>query len=106
MWAGSGFLLASGTWGAFPGHTRDDIQSGTGVVHNAYLFDRPQKTVLHGPFAPFPRSLLLGERHTAPTPLYFVTNETAATTARRVTEFAAAPSPTKLPAILASAIRG
>ena len=106
IWSGAGFLLAQGTWGAHPGHARDDIQSGTGVVHNSYLFGRPQKTVVYGPFAPFPRSLLLGETHTAPTPLYFVTNETAETTARRVTEFATAPSPAKLPAIVASALRG
>ena len=59
VWSGVGFLIAQGSWGAFPGHERDDIQSGAGVVHNAYLFDRPQKTVVKGPFAPFPRSLLL-----------------------------------------------
>lgn len=106
VWSGAGFLMAQGTWGAFPGHTRDDIQSGVGVVHNAYLFDKPQKTVLQGPFAPFPRSLLLGETHTAPTPLYFVTNETAETTARRATRFAADPGPLKLASVVASAVRG
>lgn len=106
IWSGAGFLMASAAWGAFPGHTRDDIQSGVGVVHNAYLFDKPQKSVLTGPFAPFPRSLLLGETHTSPKPLWFVTNETAATTARRVTHFAADPSPLKLPGIFASALRG
>ena len=106
IWSGAGFLVAQGAWGAFPGHARDDIQSGTGVVHNAWLFDRPQKTVISGPFAPFPRSLLLGETHTAPKPLWFVTNDTADVTARRVTEFAASPSPLKLPSIFASALRG
>ena len=106
VWSGAGFLIAQGVWGAFPGHTRDDIQSGAGVVHNAWLFDRPQKTVVHGPFAPFPRSLLLGETHAAPKPLWFVTNDTADVTAQRVTDFAARPSPLKLPAIFASALRG
>ncbi len=106
VWSGVGFLVAQGTWGAFPGHTRDDIQSGTGVVHNAYLFEKPQKTVVQGPFAPFPRSLLLGETHTAPRPVWFVTNETAETTNRRLTHFAADPSPLKLPGIFASALRG
>ena len=105
-WSGAGFLLPQAAWGAFPGHTRDDIESGTGVVHNALLFDRPQKTVVQGPFAPFPRSVLLGETHTAPKPLYFVTNATAETTGRRVLHFAADPSPLKLPAIFASALRG
>ncbi len=106
VWSGVGYFIAHGTWGAFPGHTRDDIQSGSGVVHNAYLFDEPQKTVVSGPFAPFPRSLLLGETHAAPKPLWFVTNETAEATARRLTHFAADPSPLKLPGIFASALRG
>ena len=106
IWSGAGFLVAQAAWGAYPGHPRDDIQSGTGVVHNSYLFDKAQKTVAYGPFAPFPRSLLLGETHTSPKPLWFVTNDTADVTAQRVTEFAAKPSPLKLPAIFASALRG
>ena len=106
VWSGAGFLVAQAAWGAFPGHARDDIQSGAGVVHNAWLFDQPQKTVIYGPFAPFPRSLLLGETHAAPKPLWFVTNDTADVTARRVTAFAADPSPLKLPGIFASALLG
>ncbi len=106
VWSGVGFLIAQAAWGAFPGHERTDIQSGSGTVHNAYLFDRPQKSVVQGPFAPFPRSLLLGETHTAPKPIWFVTNETAETTTRRLTHFAASPSPLKLPGIFASALRG
>jgi acyl-CoA reductase-like NAD-dependent aldehyde dehydrogenase len=42
-WTGAGFLLAQASWGAFPGHTPDDIQSGIGVVHNSLLFDRPRR---------------------------------------------------------------
>ena len=106
VWSGVGFLIAQASWGAFPGHDRDDIQSGSGVVHNALLFDRPQKSVVQGPFAPFPRSLLLGETHTAPKPIWFVTNDQAETTARRLTHFAASPSPLKLPGIFAAALRG
>lgn len=106
VWSGVGFLVAQGAWGAFPGHTRDDIQSGRGVVHNAYLFDRPQKTVVQAPFAPFPRALALGELHAAPKPVWFVTNETAETTLRRLTRFEANSSPLALPGIFASALRG
>jgi aldehyde dehydrogenase (NAD(P)+) len=106
VWSGAGFLLPSACWGAFPGHTRADIQSGTGVVHNSFLFARPQRTVVRGPFAPFPRTLGSGHLHLSPKPLWFVTNTTAATTARRVTHFAADPSPLGLPAIFASALRG
>lgn len=105
-WSGVGFLIAQAAWGAFPGHERADIQSGTGVVHNALLFGRPQKTAVWAPFAPFPRSVLAGELHTSPRPPWFVTNQTSETTARRLTRFAASPSPLKLPGIFASALRG
>ena len=106
LWVGGGFFLAQGAWGAFPGHARTDVQSGIGVVHNSLLFSRPQRTVLTGPFAPFPRSLLLGETHAAPKPLWFVTNEAAETTARRATMFATDPRASRLPGLLASALRG
>ena len=106
IWSGVNFFVAGGTWGAFPGHARDDIQSGTGVVHNAYLFGRPQKTVIRGPFAPFPRSLLLGETHVAPKPVWFVTNGTAETSTRRLLSLTTSPSPLKLPGLFASALRG
>ena len=105
-WSGVGFLIAQAAWGAYPGHPRTDIQSGTGVVHNALLFEKPQKTVVWAPFAPFPRSVLAGELHTSPRPPWFVTNQTSETTARRLTRFAADPSPLKLPGIFASALRG
>ena len=106
IWSGVGFFVAGGSWGAFPGHTRDDIQSGTGVVHNAYLFDRSQKTVIRGPFAPFPRSLLLGETHVASKPVWFVTNEAAEASTRRLLSYTTSPSAAKLPGLIASALRG
>ncbi len=40
-WAAISYALGVTTWGAFPGHTPDDIQSGTGVVHNTLMFSRP-----------------------------------------------------------------
>ena len=55
VWHAMGFLGGTTTWGAFPGHHRTDIQSGTGVVGNAYMFQHVEKTVLHGPFVSFPR---------------------------------------------------
>lgn len=44
------YAAVTPTWGAFPGHPPTDIQSGAGVVHNALLFDHPQKSVLRAPF--------------------------------------------------------
>ncbi|WP_280305117.1 aldehyde dehydrogenase family protein [Nocardia abscessus] len=106
VWTGLGFLTPRATWGAFPGHTLADIQSGIGVVHNALLIDEPERTVLRGPFRPAPRSLLHGELGLSPKPPWFVTNRTSATTLRRMTDFAKKPGVAALPGIVASALRG
>ncbi|KAA0021699.1 aldehyde dehydrogenase family protein [Antrihabitans cavernicola] len=105
-WTAVGYLTPSATWGAFPGHTIDDVQSGIGVVHNALLIDRPERTVVRGPFRPAPRSVLNGEMTLTPKPPWFVNNRTAAKTGKLLTRFAGKPSWAKLPAIFASALRG
>jgi aldehyde dehydrogenase (NAD(P)+) len=108
-WTGVGYLTARASWGAFPGHTIEDVQSGIGVVHNALLLEDVERTVVRGPFRPAPRSLLHlrnRELSLAPKPPWFTNNRTAATTGRLLTYFAAAPSWSKLPAIFASALRG
>ncbi|MEX2582828.1 MAG: aldehyde dehydrogenase family protein [Gemmatimonadota bacterium] len=106
VWNGIGFFLPHASWGAFPGHDRSDIQSGSGVVHNALLFDAPQKSVVKGPFAPFPRSLQLGEYHAAPKPPWLVTNGGTENLFRRMTYFSAAPSVRKLLRVVAAGFRG
>ena len=105
-WVGAAFLIARAAWGAYPGHTYTDVQSGIGVVHNALMFDQPLKTVVSAPFHPFPRSVRRGENTLFPKPPWFLTNQTSESTARKLTEFAAAPSAAKLPALFASALRG
>ena len=105
-WVGAAFLLPRAAWGAHPGHSYTDVQSGIGVVHNALMFDKPLKTVLSAPFHPFPRSIRSGESTLFPKPPWFLTNKTSESTARKLTEFAAAPSASKLPALFASALRG
>lgn len=105
-WTALGFLTASATWGAYPGHTVDDVQSGIGIVHNALLIDGAERTVVRGPFRPLSRSLINGELSISPKPPWFVTNKTAASTGKLLTAFAGAPSWAKLPAIFASALRG
>ncbi|MFT4745131.1 MAG: acyl-CoA reductase-like NAD-dependent aldehyde dehydrogenase [Nonlabens sp.] len=105
-WTGVAFLTARASWGAFPGHTLDDIQSGIGVVHNALLLDHTERTVVRGPFRPFPRSLATGQLSISPRPPWFVTNSTADTTGRLLTDFAAHPRWAALPAIFVSALRG
>ena len=105
-WCALAFLAAGGAWGAYPGHTYNNIQSGIGVVHNAYLFGKTEKTVATGPFRNFPRSLLHGELHLAPKPPWFLSNKTAHTTAKKLTYFAEKENVLSLPGILASALRG
>lgn len=104
-WTGLGFLLAATPWGAFPGGTIAAAGSGIGAVHNALLIDGAERTVLHGPFRPFPASVLAGERALSPRPPWFVTARTAATTGRLLTGFAGGRAPWLLPAALAAALR-
>jgi len=104
-WTGVGFLTATATWGAFPGHTIDDVQSGVGVVHNALLIDDVERTVVTGPFRPFPRSFAHGEFALFPKPPWFVTARSARTTGRLLTGFVAKPSWAKMPAIFLSAFK-
>lgn len=105
-WSGLGFLLAQATWGAYPGHTLDNVQSGIGVVHNSFMFDRPERTVVTAPFQPFPRNLLSGDTSMLPRPPWFVTHKRADRVGRLLTQMAYRPSMSKLPAIMLAALKG
>ncbi|HSS76401.1 MAG TPA: aldehyde dehydrogenase family protein, partial [Thermoanaerobaculia bacterium] len=93
-WAAVGYGLVVTPWGGFPGSTAQDIQSGTGWVHNTLMFDRIQKTVVRAPFRVFPK------------PVWFATHKTANLLAPKLSQFEAAPSLAKLPGILSLAMRG
>ncbi len=82
IWNAAAFLLVQATWGAFPGHTSGDIQSGIGFVGNSFLFEQPERTVMRGSFYPFPRTWLHGDPAFLPKPPWFITNKTAHTTTR------------------------
>ncbi|MFE3519203.1 aldehyde dehydrogenase family protein [Streptomyces sp. NPDC059166] len=105
-WSAFGFLIGYTPWGAFPGHTRQDIGSGTGFVHNAFMLEDVEKTVLRAPFAPAPRGLFTGSPSLSPRPPYYVTNRTGLTTMSRLTAYTADPRVSRLPAVFASALRG
>ena len=98
--------MARTPWGAFPGHRLDDVQSGVGFVHNALLFDKPERTIVRGPFRPFPRSVLAGEMTVLPRPPWFVTNRKQHIVGRLLTAFEYAPSWLKLPRIFVNALLG
>ncbi|MGB3374427.1 MAG: aldehyde dehydrogenase, partial [Microbacterium sp.] len=92
-WTAFGFITPTLTWGAFPGSTIDDVGSGIGVVHNALLLDGVERSVVRGPFRPFPRSLPVlngGGRFTIlPTPPWFVSARTGAKVSEGLTRFRA-----------------
>lgn len=95
-WTAFGFITPTLTWGAYPGNDIGAVGSGIGVVHNALLLDRVERSVVRGPFRPFPRSLpsLLprpsrsrGRFTILPTPPWFVTARTGAQVSEGLTRF-------------------
>ncbi|QMU97106.1 aldehyde dehydrogenase family protein [Microbacterium esteraromaticum] len=89
-WTAFGFITPTLTWGAFPGNTLDDVGSGIGVVHNALLLDGVERSVVRGPFRPFPRSLSpSGRRTILPKPPWFVSSRTGASVSAGLTRFRA-----------------
>lgn len=104
-WTGVAFLLAGATWGAYPGHTLADVGSGIGVVHNGYLLSRPERTVLTGPFRPFPRSMLHGELSAFPKPPWFSGSRSVTATGEALTWYAARPTWRRLLPVLLAAFR-
>jgi aldehyde dehydrogenase (NAD(P)+) len=105
-WVALAFALAEGTWGAFPGHQDRDIQSGQGVVHNAFMLERVERTVTYAPFEPFPRAWLGGRLHLSPKPPWFLTHAAADDLGRRLTRFEAEPGLAKVPGLMLAALRG
>ncbi len=106
IWSAAAFMLVQATWGAFPGHTTGDIQSGFGFVGNSFLFEKPERTVIRGSFYPFPRTWLHGDPAFLPKPPWFITNKTAHVTARGVARITLDPRFRHLAGILLSALRG
>ncbi|HET9109874.1 MAG TPA: aldehyde dehydrogenase family protein [Ktedonobacterales bacterium] len=93
-WGGVSFALGVTTWGAFPGHGLDDIRSGAGVVHNALMFDQPQKSVVRAKF------------RLTPTPPWFVTRGNVASNVfRQLADLEAQPSLARVPSIALAALR-
>lgn len=76
--------------GSVPRNTLDDVGSGIGVVHNALLLDGVERSVVRGPFRPFPRSLSpSGRRTILPKPPWFVSSRTGASVSAGLTRFRA-----------------
>lgn len=94
VWPGVIYGLVSPTWGAYPGHVPEDIQSGVGVVHNTWLFDHPEKSVVSAPFRIWP------------TPAWFGDHRNLLALGRRLVEHEAAPSWGSFGRVALAALRG
>ena len=93
IWHAMAFALATTTWGAYPGHPITDIQSGSGIVGNAFMLDHVQKSVVRGPF------------RSSPKPPYFSTAKNGRQTMAKMLAFETGPSWAKLPGLLLAALR-
>jgi acyl-CoA reductase-like NAD-dependent aldehyde dehydrogenase len=94
VWTGVMYCLGIFPWGAYPGNPLHDIGSGQGFVHNAKLFEQPQKSVLYAPFRIFPK------------PIWFANHRTADRLGQQLTDYYAAPSLGKFLAVVWAAMRG
>lgn len=93
-WAAMVYALSVTTWGAYPGHTLDDIRSGIGVVHNTFLVDYPEKSVVYAPF------------RIKPTPAWFSDHKNLRELGVRLTGFEASPSLLGVPKVAVAAFKG
>lgn len=93
-WPAVGYALGSPPWGGHPSSTLEDIQSGTGWVHNSYLLEGLEKTVLRGPLV------------ARPTPAWFYDHKTVAELARKMADFELSPSVWKVPSLALTALKG
>jgi acyl-CoA reductase-like NAD-dependent aldehyde dehydrogenase len=91
---GAIYALGSPTWGAFPGHNPWNIGSGMGVVHNAWMFDHPEKSVLRMPF------------RIRPKPAWFSDHRNLVDLGRKLVDHEANPSWSTFLKVVAAALRG
>jgi aldehyde dehydrogenase (NAD(P)+) len=105
-WTGLAFLLTAAPWGAFPGHTPEDVQSGIGTVHNTFMLERTERTVVQAPWRPFPRGVLSGQGALLPRPPWFITNRRQGKLGPLLTSFQYEPRWRKLPRIFLNALLG
>lgn len=93
-WPGVAYGMVSTPWGAAPGATDDDIQSGRGWVHDTTMLSGVRKAVVRAPFkAPLK-------------PVWFHTHATLDEVGPRVTALEATGDVTALPSLLWHAMRG
>ncbi|MEX2138063.1 MAG: aldehyde dehydrogenase family protein [Pirellulales bacterium] len=93
-WSALGYAIMSAPWGGYSGGTLADPTSGIGWVHNTFMLDGVEKTVLEGPLTVRPK------------PFWFPSHRTADKLAWQVTDLYHRPSALKLPRLFWTALRG
>jgi aldehyde dehydrogenase (NAD(P)+) len=92
-WSGLPFAFGTPPWGAYPGSTTRDIQSGTGWVHNTPMLEGIEKAVMRHPLTSMPK------------PGYSLSHRSAHQLMARLTALEERSSWTKMPGVLAAAMR-
>mgnify|MGYP001093491344 FL=1 len=93
---GIGFALGQTSWGAYPKHDLQNVGSGIGVVHNTFMLQNVQKSVIRAPF-----KMLMSVA--AP---WFPGHKNMLNFARNVFNFAVKPGLWRMLRTLFSAMRG
>jgi aldehyde dehydrogenase (NAD(P)+) len=91
-WPAVGYAVGSLPWGGHPSATLQNIQSGLGWVHNTYMLEGLDKSVIRGPLVVRPR------------PLWFTGNPKAVKVARRMIQQELAPTWTGLARVVGSVL--
>lgn len=94
VWAGYAFAFGTTPWGAYPGASLADIQSGRGFVHNALMLEGVEKCVVRHPAVTFPK------------PPYYPSHRTSQELGRRLTALEAGGGWGAVPGVVAAAVRG
>jgi len=88
------FSTGSAPWGAYPGSTPKNIQSGNGFVHNSLMLEGIEKAVLRAPLI------------TSPKPAWFASHRKAKTVAQKLVVMEENASWAKVPGIVIAAMQG
>jgi acyl-CoA reductase-like NAD-dependent aldehyde dehydrogenase len=91
-WPALGYAFGTMPWGGHPSARLTDIQSGRGWVHNTFMLDGVEKSVVRGPLT------------LSPYPTWFFDNTKAGRLAPAAARMEAEPSWLKLPGLLAKAL--
>ncbi len=94
QWAAFSFALMSPPWGGHPSTHLQAAQSGIGFVHNTYLLDHPEKSILRAPL------------RTSPKPIWDSTHRHPERVTWDLLKLYQRPSLLRLPAVTWSALTG